>query len=47
MSTFKIKHEKTKHTIQINTLDETHKKIMNSFQSRRQLLPRKKKEWRL
>ena len=43
MSTFKIKHDKSKHTIQINTLDETHKKIMSSFQTRRHLLPKKKK----
>ena len=40
---FKIKHDKSKHSIQINTLDETHKKIMNSFQNRRHLLPKKRK----
>lgn len=44
MSTFKIKHDKTKHMVQINTLDETHKKFMNSFQNRRFLLPKKKKK---
>ncbi|QKF93903.1 VLTF3 late transcription factor [Fadolivirus algeromassiliense] len=43
MSTFKIKHDKTKHTVHINTLDETHKKIMISFQNRKTLLPKKKK----
>jgi len=43
MSAFKIKHDKTKHMIQINTLDETHKKFMNTFQNRRSLLPKKKK----
>lgn len=47
MATFKIKHEKTKHLIQINTLDETHKKIMASFQSRRNTLPKKKKKLEL
>lgn len=41
---FKIKHDKTKHIVEINTLDETHKKIMNSFQCRRELLPKKKKK---
>jgi hypothetical protein len=44
MSTFKIKHDKTKHSIQINTLDETHKKIMTNFKTRRDLLPKKKKK---
>lgn len=43
MSAFKIKHDKTKHMIQINTLDETHKKFMKTFQNRRSLLPKKKK----
>lgn len=43
MSTFKIKHEKTKHAVHINTLDETHKKIMTTFQNRKTLLPKKKK----
>jgi len=41
---FKIKHDKTKHIVEINTLDETHKKIMNSFQFRRELLPKKRKK---
>ena len=41
---FKIKHDKMKHIVEINTLDETHKKIMNSFQFRRELLPKKKKK---
>lgn len=44
MSTFKLKHDKTKQLIQINTLDEKHKKIMNSFQNRRNQLPSKKKK---
>ena len=43
MSAFKIKHDRTKHLIQINTLDETHKKFMNDFQQRRDQLPKKKK----
>ena len=43
MSAFKIKQDRTKHIIQINTLDETHKKYMNNFQQRRNLLPKKKK----
>src|SRR5439155_615449 len=44
MATFKVKHDKTKHLIQINTLDETHKKIMKSFENRKIMLPKKKKK---
>lgn len=44
MSNFKIKHGKTKNTVQIITLDETHKKMMEHFQSNRNLLPDKKKK---
>lgn len=44
MATFKIKHEKHKHLIEINTLDETHKKFMMTFQNRKTTLPRKKKK---
>lgn len=44
MSTFKIKNDKSKHQVQINTLDETHKKIMNMFELRRVSLPKKKKK---
>ena len=44
MSAFKIKHDKTKHMVQINTLDETHKKFMTNFQNRKLLLPKKKKK---
>lgn len=44
MATFKIKHDKTKNLVQINTLDETHKKFMSSFQNRRSLLPNKKRK---
>lgn len=43
MATFKVKHDKTKNLIQINTLDENHKKIMNSFHNKRVYLPKKKK----
>lgn len=43
MSAFKIKQDRTKHIIQINTLDETHKKFMNNFQQRRNQLPKKRK----
>lgn len=41
---FKIKHNRAKNVIEINTLDETHKKIMTSFQNRRELLPKKKEK---
>ena len=44
MATFKIKHDKNKNRVHVNTLDETHKKIMTDFEKRRQALPRKKKK---
>ena len=47
MATFKTKHEKTKHLVQINTLDETHKKIMSSFKNRKITLPKKKRKLQL
>lgn len=47
MSAFKIKHDKSKHMVQINTLDETHKKFMNGFQNRKSLLPKKKEKLEL
>ena len=40
---FKIKHNRSKHVMEISTLDETHKKFMSTFQNRRDLLPKKKK----
>ena len=43
MSTFKVKHDKTKNMIQINTLDENHKRFMNSFHNKRENLPKKRK----
>ncbi len=44
MSTFKIKHDRNKTRVHINTLDETHKKIMNDFEKKRSTLPSKKKK---
>jgi len=44
MSNFKIKHDKSKHMVQINTLDEKHQKQMVSFQNRRSMLPNKKRK---
>ena len=42
MSVFKLKPEKFKSDTEIKTLDETHKKIVNEFKKRKELLPRKK-----
>lgn len=44
MSTFKIKHDRNKNRVHIQTLDETHKKIMGEFEKKRSLLPTKKKK---
>lgn len=44
MSNFKIKHDKNKHIIQINTLDEKHKGMMNEFSNKKTTLPIKKKK---
>lgn len=44
MSNFKIKHDKSKNIIQINTLDERHTNIMNTFQTRKLTVPNKKKK---
>ena len=45
MSTFfKLKPEKIKYVTEIKTLDETHKKIANSFQQNKEKLPQKKKK---
>lgn len=44
MATFKIKNDKAKHLVQIHTLDETHKKIMVSFQNRKKKLPNQKRK---
>lgn len=41
---FKVKPDKVKHAIEINTLDETHRKIMNNFQKRKKMLPKKKQK---
>lgn len=43
MATFKIKGDKAKTAIQINTLDEIHRKYIDLFQKRKKLLPKKKK----
>jgi len=42
MSTFKLKPDKIRHSIDVRTLDESHRKIMNEFQKRRESLPAKK-----
>ncbi|ARF09848.1 hypothetical protein Indivirus_4_20 [Indivirus ILV1] len=47
MSTFKIKHDRNKTRVRINTLDETHKKIMGDFEKKRGNLPGKKKKLEL
>ena len=39
MSIFKTKYDKTKHSIQINTLDDRHKKTMDHFHKQKLLLP--------
>ena len=44
MSSFKIKHDRNKTRVHIHTLDETHKKIMNDFETKRNTLPNKKKK---
>lgn len=44
MSAFKLKQNRTKQSVQINTLDDIHKKIVASFQSRKHLLPEKENE---
>jgi len=43
MATFKIKNESKKRSLQISTLDDTHRKIMGSFKSKKDLLPKKKR----
>ncbi|AYV82001.1 MAG: late transcription factor VLTF3-like protein [Homavirus sp.] len=42
MSTFRLKNDKPKYVTEIKTLDETHKKIVNEFQKRKRMLPKKK-----
>lgn len=44
MSAFKLKHNRTKQTVQINTLDDIHKKIVVSFQNKKHLLPKKEEQ---
>lgn len=44
MSAFKLKHNRTKQTVQINTLDDVHKKMVTSFQNKKQLLPEKEEQ---
>lgn len=44
MSTLKLKPEKVKQIAEIHTLDESHRKIVNTFQKRKRLLPRKKNQ---
>lgn len=44
MASFKVKHDKNKHIIQINTLDETHKKFMETFKQKKESLPNKKRK---
>ena len=44
MSAFKLKHNRSKQSVQINTLDDVHKKMVISFQNRKQLLPKKEEE---
>lgn len=44
MSNFKIKHDKVKHSVQIHTLDETHKQHVSNFRSRKFDLPNKKEK---
>jgi hypothetical protein len=44
MSTFKIKHDRNKTRVHIQTLDETHKKIMSDFEKKRATLPNKKRK---
>lgn len=42
MSSFKLKPEKTRHAVDIKTLDETHTKVVEEFKKKRQSLPKKK-----
>lgn len=44
MSAFKLKHNRSKQTVQINTLDDIHKNIVVSFQNKKYLLPEKEVE---
>jgi len=44
MSMFKLKPEKQKIILENNTLDEEHKKTMNEFHKRRELLPKKRQK---
>jgi hypothetical protein len=44
MSNFKIKHDKTTNDSHVNTLDETHKKLMKTFQMKKDSIPSKKRE---
>lgn len=44
MSTFKLKPEKVKQITEIHTLDESHKNMMDNFQKKKRLLPRKKNQ---
>jgi len=44
MSNFKIKHDKTTNDSHVNTLDETHKNLMKTFETKKNSLPNKKNE---
>jgi hypothetical protein len=44
MSTFKLKTKKVRQSVDIRTLDETHKKTIDTFQRKRDQLPKRKKK---
>ncbi len=44
MSTFKLKPEKVRHSVDIKTMDELHQKMVAGFQKRKLALPKKKKK---